>query len=225
MIAIIGALEEEVKALCLQMEDYEIKEISGVEIRIGTLAGKEVVLMKSGVGKGFAAMSTTILLEHFSITHIINIGTAGGLLKDQNVLDIVVSKLVVQHDFDTSALDGDSGKGMYFEADDQLNKLCEEVLSGNEYQVWNGLIASGDAFIAGEERLFSLLQNYPNAFCAEMEAGAIAQVATHYQIPFVIIRSLSDVATNPNSHIDFPIYLKEASIRSAAFTKEIVSKL
>lgn len=181
--------------------------------------------MKSGVGKGEAAMATTILLEHFPISAIINIGTAGGLHEAQQVLDVVISKQVVQHDFDTTAIDGESGKGLYFNADAHLVALCEEAIASGAYQTWVGQVASGDRFVAGKDCLQSLLQAYPQAMCAEMEAGAIAQVAAHYQIPFVVIRSLSDVAANPDSHMDFPVYVEQASKRSAAFCEAIVAQL
>ena len=225
MIAIIGALDAEVNALRDIMEHYEISNHSGIEFTIGTLAGKEIVLMKSGVGKGYAAMSCAILLERFTCDAIINIGTAGGLKQEQQVLDVVISSSVVQHDFDTSILDGLSGIGMYFDADERLVSLCQKELSGHDYGVWIGQVASGDLFVAGEQRLNRLIQTFPNAHCAEMEAGAIAQVASHYQVPFVVIRSLSDVAWQKDSQMDFPTYLKKASVRSAQFTKAIVAKL
>ena len=225
MIAIIGAMEQEVEALRQRMRRVERKTISKVSISSGILADHEVILMKSGVGKGEAAMATTILLEHFPISAIINIGTAGGLHEAQQVLDVVISKQVVQHDFDTTAIDGESGKGLYFNADAHLIALCEETIASGAYQTWVGQVASGDRFVAGKDCLQSLLQAYPQAMCAEMEAGAIAQVAAHYQIPFVVIRSLSDVAANPDSHMDFPVYVEQASKRSAAFCEAIVAQL
>ena len=225
MIAIIGAMEQEVEALRQRMRSVERKTISKVSISSGILADHEVILMKSGVGKGKAAMATTILLEHFPISAIINIGTAGGLHEAQQVLDVVISKQVVQHDFDTTAIDGESGKGLYFNADAHLIALCEETIASGAYQTWVGQVASGDRFVAGKDCLQSLLQAYPQAMCAEMEAGAIAQVAAHYQIPFVVIRSLSDVAENPDSHMDFPVYVEQASKRSAAFCEAIVAQL
>ncbi|WP_416325328.1 5'-methylthioadenosine/adenosylhomocysteine nucleosidase [[Eubacterium] hominis] len=223
MIGIIAAMDLEVEAIIQQAEVIK-KEIHGITFYEGTLAKQNVIIMKSGVGKGNAAMSTTILNEHYALEAIINIGTAGGLKPEEQILDAVLSERVVQHDFDTSAVDGDEGIGMYFDADVALLQVCKEVLEGLKVKVHQGLVASGDQFIAGEEKLKQLMQKFPEAMCAEMEAGAIAQVCTHYHIPFVILRSLSDVACHKDSHMDFIEYAKHASERSAQFCFEFMRK-
>ena len=161
--------------------------------------------MKSGVGKGNASMATTILLEHFSIDCIVNIGTAGGLMPQQSILDAVISTQVVQHDYDTSPVDGAEGIGLYFEADQDLGDICEQALKQLGVVVHRGLVASGDQFIAQEAQLQRLNELFPEAICAEMEAGAIAQVCAHYHIPFVVLRSLSDVAHQKDSHMEMCI--------------------
>lgn len=223
MIAIIAAMDAEVSAIVSKMQ-AETKIIHGIEFYEGTLEDKAVVVMKSGVGKGNAAMSTTILLEHYAIDQIVNIGTAGGLKANENILDAVLSERVVQHDFDTSPVDGDAGIGLYYEADQKLLAICEETLKKLNVTVHKGLVASGDQFIAGEATK-NLCEKFPAAMCAEMEAGAIAQVCAHFQKPFVILRSLSDVACKENSHMDFQEYVKHASERSAVFTQELMRRL
>lgn len=223
MIAIIAAMDSEVSAIVSKAET-ERKMIHGIEFYEGYLENKNIVVMKSGVGKGNAAMSTTILLEHYAVDQIINIGTAGGLKENEDILDAVLSEQVVQHDFDTSPIDGEAGIGLYYPADKKLLKVCEETLTQLDITVHKGLVASGDQFIAGEATK-KLCEKFPDAMCAEMEAGAIAQVCAHYEVPFVILRSLSDVACKPNSHMDFQEYVKHASERSALFTKELMRRL
>ena len=223
MIAVIAAMDSEVSAIVSKMH-AETKIIHGIEFYEGKLENKDVVVMKSGVGKGNAAMSTTILLEHYQIDQVVNIGTAGGLKENENILDAVLSERVVQHDFDTSPVDGKAGIGLYYDADQELLKACEEALKKLNVTVHKGLVASGDQFIAGDATNM-LCEKFPEAMCAEMEAGAIAQVCTHYQVPFVILRSLSDVACKPNSHMDFQEYVKHASERSAMFTQELMRRL
>lgn len=225
MIAIIAAMELECDALKEVMCDVEEVEIQRLHFSKGNLGGKEIVLMQSGVGKGNAAMATTILLEHFNVAHVINIGTAGGLIQDENVLDIVISSRVVQHDFDSSILDGEAGRGIYFDADPYLVELTKKALCDDDYQVFIGMVASGDQFVSEDVQIDHILKYFPDSICAEMEAGAIAQVCTHYEIPFVIIRSLSDIAHKEASHMDFLTYAKKASKRSAQFTKAIVSDI
>ena len=128
---------------------------------------------------------------------------------------------MVQHDFDTSFIDGNSGKGLYFQADEALVSFVLKVLNSLDINYHVGLVASGDLFIAGDKLTNNLTSNYPEAMCCEMEAGAVAQVCSHYQKPFVILRSLSDVACNQDSHLDFMAYKVHASKRSAQVTKKV----
>lgn len=225
MIAVIAAMDQEVAAIVSIMDTHTHEVKSGIDFDRGTLAGKELLVMKSGVGKGSASMATTILLENYTVDAIVNIGTAGGLCEQQNILDAVLSERVVQHDFDTSPIDGEEGIGLYFTADKQLKDLCAKALAKLDVCVHEGLIASGDQFIARKEQLQQLAKNFPSAVCAEMEAGAIAQVCTHYQKPFVILRSLSDIAPKKDSHMDFMTYVEHASKRSAQFAKALMESL
>lgn len=223
MLGVIAAMDKEVEAITALMEERTHVVVSGIQIAKGRLCNKPLLVMKSGVGKGNASMSTTILLENFKIDNIINIGTAGGLLPIQNVLDAVISDRVVQYDYDTSAVDGEAGIGLYFQSDPDLAKLCERALKNMGVPLHRGLIASGDQFIAREEQLKFLETTFPDAICAEMEAGAIAQVCAHYQLPFVVLRSLSDIAHKEGSHMDFMTYVTHASKRSATFCKEFMN--
>lgn len=224
MIGIIAAMDKEIDAI-VKLAKVEKKEIHGIVFYEGILADKDIVVMKSGVGKGNAAMATTILLEHYALDAVVNIGTAGGLKPEEQILDAVLSERVVQHDFDTSAVDGKDGIGLYYEADHALLQLCETVLEGLKVNVHKGLVASGDQFVAGDTALQMLIKKFPDAMCAEMEAGAVAQVCSHYQVPFVILRSLSDVACHPDSHMDFLEYVQHASDRSALFCYELMQHI
>ena len=178
MIAVIAAMDSEVSAIVSKM-NAEAKKIQGIEFYEGTLENKDVVVMKSGVGKGNAAMSTTILLEHYPVEQIVNIGTAGGLKENENIVDAVLSERVVQHDFDTSPIDGEAGIGLYYDADPKLLAICEAALKDLDVTVHKGLVASGDQFIAGEATK-NLCDKFPDAMCAEMEAGAIAHIIRYH---------------------------------------------
>lgn len=225
MIAVIAAMRAEVDALIALMQDVHEQKKDGVLFWEGTLADKPVVLMLSGVGKGNAALSTTLLLKNYDVEQLVNIGTAGGLKSDEDVLDLIISACVVQHDFDTSALDGKEGTGLYFTADASLKSLCEKVCDQQHVSYHVGMIASGDQFVSDPMLVTSLLNKFPDALCAEMEAGAIAQVCTHFEIPFVVLRSLSDIAVKDDNHLDFMTYVQHASKRSAALCLEMVKVL
>lgn len=223
MIGIIGAMSIEVEAVKKLMKHVQEVQFQGTTFYQGTLHDKEVVLMLSGVGKGNASMNTTMLCMRYPITTIINIGTAGGLLAEQKVLDIVISDDVIQHDYDTSFLDGIEGIGLHFKANQELVTLAKSTLAQEEVQVFVGNIVSGDQFIADRSQIDAIKKNFPMAMCAEMEAGAIAQVASRFQLPFIVLRSLSDVALNEDSHLDFMEYAKAASVRSAKFCFDFVT--
>lgn len=225
MIAVIAAMDKEVEAILRVMDTYQKVEYSHVPMAEGTLCGQRIIVMKSGVGKVNAALSTTVLLECLQVSGVINIGTAGGLKEDENILDAVISTRVVQHDFDTSPVDGEEGIGLYFEADQDLSDVCVQALEQLDVHVHRGLIATGDQFIANDAEVQKLTERFPEAICAEMEAGAVAQVCAHYNVPFVCMRSLSDVAVRKDSHMDFIEYVEAASARSAEFCKALVNIL
>lgn len=225
MIGIIVAMDSEWNAIVEIMDQVENIRISGIAMAKGKLNNKKIIVMKSGVGKGNAAMSMTILFENFMINKVINIGTAGGLKPEQQVLDAVVSTQVVQHDYDTSPIDGKEGIGLYYSADQELIDKTGQILKSMDVRVFKGLIASGDQFIAEDDKRNRLEQLFPDAICAEMEAGAIGQVCAHYHVPFVVLRSLSDVACNKDSHLDFATYVVHAAKRSAILCKELMNVL
>lgn len=224
MILIVAAMEEEVSAIQSILKDAKRDVYAGVSFVSGTLSDQEVVVMKSGIGKGASAMTTTIALEHYPVSAVLNIGTAGGLAKSADVLDVVISETIIQYDYDTSALDGEEGKGLRFMADPSFTNLAVQMSEelGLSYHV--GLIVSGDRFV-DHTYAKALLQAYPQAICAEMEAGSVAQVCSHYQVPYVVLRSLSDVAWRSENALDFNAYKRLASERSAQFTAHFVAAL
>lgn len=225
MIAIIAAMQKEIDEMLLLCENAVEKQLVNTTVYEAELAGKAVVLCLSGVGKVNAAISTTILCQHYPLEAILNIGTAGGLKADEHVLDVVISDRVVQHDFDTSGIDGKSGYGLFYEADHKLLEKTRKVLDELAIPNHVGMVATGDQFIHEDVQIKRILTLYPESICAEMEAGGIAQAAVYNKVPFIVLRSLSDVAVNDDSPMDFMKYVSVASRRSAEFTKEIVSVL
>ncbi len=224
MIAIISAMEVENNAILSLCKDVTEKTISGKKFYEATLANERVVCCLSGVAKVNAAISTTLLLEHFPVDYILNIGTAGGLKEVENVLDCVISTQVVEHDYDSSPLDGKDGLGLWYNANPILVNVVKEVAEEMKINYHTGLIASGDQFITSES-CKRILELFPDSMCSEMEAGAIAHVASHYGVPFVVIRSLSDIAVKEGNGMEFTEYAAKASVRSAEFCEKCVMKL
>ncbi|GLH64860.1 5'-methylthioadenosine/S-adenosylhomocysteine nucleosidase [Parageobacillus sp. G301] len=228
-IAIIGAMEEEVTILRDKIEDREETVIANCEFSTGRLNGADVILLKSGIGKVNAAMSTAILLERFRPDYVINTGSAGGFLSTLNVGDVVISNEVVHHDVDVTAFGYEYGQvpGMpaRYKADETLVKIAEQNAKQiKDIQVVTGLIATGDSFMNDPARVEFVRGKFPDLCAVEMEAAAIAQVCTQFAVPFVIIRALSDIA-GKESDVSFEQFLDTAAKHSADLVLSIVSSL
>lgn len=229
-IAIIGAMDSEVKTLKSELKDSKMTKIAGLEFHEGKLNGKDVVVVQSGIGKVNAALCTQILADEFNVSAIINTGVAGGLYKDLKVGDVVVSNRAVEHDMDVTAF-GDkkghipdmteNGEPTYFATDKKLaettQKVANEVLSEN--QAFIGTIASGDIFVSDKQLKDSLVAAH-DAYAAEMEGAAIAHVASVNEIPVTIIRAISDLA---NGEAD--VSYEEFEVKAAENSAKIVMKL
>ncbi len=218
-VGIIGAMDEEVDLLRSKMSDMEAVNLAGSEFYNGKIDGLEVTLLKSGIGKVNAAMGTALLIEKFQPDVIINTGSAGGFHKELNVGDVVISTEVRHHDVDVTIFGYEYGQvprmPAYFSPDDNLVTVAEKSAEKiNDIQVVKGLIASGDSFMSDPERVEYVRSKLPKLYAAEMEAAAIAQVAHQFEVPFVIIRSLSDIA-GKDSNVSFDQFLETAAKNSA----------
>jgi len=230
MIGIIGAMKEEVAAVLELMENVQEKLIQKIPFYEGNLHGKEVVVMKSGAGKVSSAMTTTILLEHYEVEGIINIGTAGGIQEECKVLDVIIATKIAQFDVDFTAFGvrksfDEVGNTIHSNSAyiHQASKIMNQ-LEGN-HRVFIAPMVTSDQFIYQEKQITEILENYPEAFCADMEAGSIGMVCKHYDIPFIVIRSLSDVATKHDNQVSFEQYVELASKRSAMFCYQFVKEI
>jgi adenosylhomocysteine nucleosidase len=228
-IAIIGAMEEEVAILRNQIQSSSSNTIANSEFTSGRLKGADVVLLRSGIGKVNAAMSTAVLLHRYRPDIVINTGSAGGLNPALQVGDIVISTEVRHHDVDATVFGYEYGQvpqmPAAYQADRHLVETaarCADTLKG--VQVVKGLIATGDSFMSDPERVKSIQNKWKDLQAVEMEAAAIAQVSYQFGTPFVIIRSLSDIA-GKESNISFDQYLEKAARNSAELVVKMVESL
>lgn len=174
-IAVIGAMEEEVTILRSKLEQTNREVIANCEFTSGFYEGKEVVLLKSGIGKVNAAMSTTILLDRFKPDVVINTGSAGGFHHSLNVGDIVISTEVRHHDVDVTAFDYEYGQvpnlPAAYKADSALIQAAEDEASElGHIQVVKGTIATGDSFMSDPDRVAFIRGKFEDLYAVEMEA-------------------------------------------------------
>jgi len=228
-IGIIGAMDEEIRILKEKMNNIETTVIAGCEFHQGELNNKQVVLTKSGIGKVAAAVATTLLLEKFGPDTIINTGSAGGYDNALNVGDIVISTEVRFHDVDVTAFGYEIGQMAQlpaaFPAQKELITIAQQAAQSlSSLKIITGLICTGDTFMADPQKAEIALNNFPTMAACEMEAAAIAQVCYQFNVPFLIIRSLSDIA-GKKSELSFEQYLPIAAKNASILVENIISKL
>lgn len=223
-IGIIFAMNEELNALKKYLSINRINKIYELEFFEGVIENTECVLVECGIGKVNAARCTQVLIDNYDLDYIFNIGVAGGVSSDLKVGDIVVGEKLVQHDFDITAFDHEKGYvpnigGKFINTSDYLVNLSKK----SDISVKYGVIASGDIFCT-DINMSNKINNKFNALCVEMEGAAVAQVCYLCKIPFLIIRSISDVPNNEN-HITFDEFLLDASDKVANYLISMLSKI
>lgn len=230
-LGIIGAMSVEVETLKKQMKDLAVKQQAGMEFYEGTLEGLPAVVVQCGVGKVNAAMCTQVLCACFGVTHIVNTGVAGSLCAALDIGDFVISRDVMYHDFDCHTLNPDYPVGQVpgmsvraFPADDILAGFAFAAADQvNPSHVRAGRVASGDQFVASKRQKEQIIAD-TGALCTEMEGAAIAHTAWRNNIPFVVIRAISDKADD-SAEIDYPTFEAIAARRCAAVTLALAKRL
>ena len=207
------------------MTEREERTISGMTFTRGKLCGKDAVVTVCGEGKVNAAMCAQTMILEFAPDMIINTGVAGGLADGLKIADIVVADCVVQHDMDTSPLGDPKGlvsgiNVIYFDADKKASALLSEIARDNGINTVMGTIASGDQFIASKEVKQGIVSEF-NAIACEMEGGAVGHVCYVNDVPFGIIRAISDGADD-GAHMDYPTFAAAAAKNGIDLTDKFI---
>lgn len=219
IIGIIGAMDEELEILLKKMTIERTEVKANMHFNFGKLYNKNLVVVRSGIGKVNSSICTQILIDDFNVDKVINVGIAGGIGKDVYPGDVVIASNLVQHDVDTSAFGDEIGQiprlDTYdFKCDQELvdkaKEACDKI---KDHKSFIGRIVTGDQFISDTERIKWLSEKF-EALACEMEGGSIAQVCYLNKVPFVVIRSISDNANN-GAHMDYekfaPIAIKNST--------------
>lgn len=229
-IGIIGAMEEEVNILKERLQVSKVEKKASMEFFQGTLEGKKVVIVRSGIGKVNAAICTQILIDDFQVDAVINTGIAGSLKKEINIGDIVLSEDTLQHDVDATGFGYRLGEiprmeQSIFKGDTALLQLAKEVNErvNPDIQTYIGRVISGDQFISDAEKKKFLTENF-QGYCTEMEGASIGQVSYLNQIPFLIIRAISDKADN-SAQMDYGEFEAKAIAHTVSLVSELISCL
>ncbi len=230
-IGIIGAMDYEVEMLVAQAKNIKRTEKAGNIFYEGQLVDKEVVVVVCGIGKVNAAQCSQQLISEFAVTHIINSGVAGAIKDNLDVLDVVISTDLMHHDYDLTKI-GDFDYGQMarmetssFSADKTLCDLAYKASKAEvkDHNVFCDRIVSGDQFVADFARKEFILKQF-DAAATEMEGAAIAQVCYLNQIPFVVIRAISDKADG-SADVSYESFSRQAAEHSSKIVVDILRGL
>ena len=215
-IGIIGAMDVEVTYLKNNLQNAQAQTIAGMEFAEGTFADVPVVVVFCSVGKVNAGICVQILADCFGVTHVINTGVAGSLDAAINIGDLVVSTDAIYHDMDVQNFGYAPGqvpgfKVVAFPADPELRALIETAAAevAPDIQVFPGRVASGDQFIRTAEAKQRIIDTFA-ARCCEMEGAAIAHACYLNDIPFVVVRAISDKADGSDAEL-YPVFEEKAA--------------
>ena len=230
MLGIIGAMDEEVAMIKAQLTDVQVETRAAMDFYKGKLEGKEVVVVRSGIGKVNAAMCTQILADIYGVTGVVNTGIAGSLKAEIDIGDIVLSSDAVQHDMDATGFGYEPGQiprveTLAFKADEGLIHLAEECCSkvNPDIHTFVGRVVTGDQFISDKGKKKWLTDIF-GGYCTEMEGAAIAQACYLNSIPFLIVRAISDKADD-SATVDYPAFEAAAAEHSVNLTMEFIKRV
>lgn len=228
-ILIIGAMEEEIILLKAKMNNLQTEQIAYLTVFRGNIDDHEVSLVQCGIGKVASAAATAILIQSLSPKYVINTGSAGGFDPDLDIGDVVIATELLHHDVNVTHFGYELGQvpqmPLHYKSDKHLVQLALDAIGQlTNVKVTSGLVCSGDSFIGSDEAAQKIRDDFVDMKAVEMEGAAIGQVCHLMETPFVVIRSLSDIAGKTSS-ISFDAYLAVAAKNSAEMTLLMLKNL
>jgi len=226
-IAIMGAMPEEIAPILEKLGEYKTTKYAGNSYYEATYDGINLVIAYSKIGKVFSTLTATIMCEHFKAEILLFSGVAGAISPKLQVGDLVVATKHAQHDLDITAFGHPFGYvpegAVFIETDAELRTLAHEVAKEMDKPLLEGIIATGDQFVADEERKKWIGETF-QADALEMEGGSVAVVCDALNVPFFILRAISDAA-DMDASFSFDEFLETSAIESAEFVMKMVDKI
>lgn len=229
MLGIIGAMDEEVAKIKRQLTDVTVETKAAMYFYKGKLEGKEVIVVRSGIGKVNAAICAQILVDLYKVSGVVNTGIAGSLKAEIDIGDIVLSDDALQHDMDATGFGYEPGQiprvdTLAFRADEELIRLAEGCCAkvNPDIHTFVGRVVTGDQFVSDKSKKQWLVDTF-GGYCTEMEGAAIAQACYLNSIPFLIVRAISDKADDSAS-VDYPAFEAKAIVHSVNLLTEMIKR-
>lgn len=226
-LAIMGAMEEEIEPLLAHFKDVNVVEFADNKYYEVNYNGLDIVIAYSKIGKVFASLTATTMIEKFGCDTLLFSGVAGAINPELKIGDLIIADKLCQHDLDITAFGHPNGYvpggAVYVETSDSLRTIAKAVASQNDLKVIEGTIATGDQFVHSQERK-DFIESTFKADALEMEGGSVAVVCDALNVPFFILRAISDTADG-GADVDFDEFLKSSAVNSANYLIKIVDKL
>jgi adenosylhomocysteine/aminodeoxyfutalosine nucleosidase len=226
-IAIMGAMPEEIEPLLAKVENIKKIEYADNNYYEATYKGKELVIAYSKIGKVFSSLTASTLLEKFSCTTLLFSGVAGAINPSLKIGDLIIADKLCQHDLDITVFGHPHGfvpeGAVFVESDMKLRTIAKDVASQNGLSLIEGTIATGDQFVASYERK-AFIESTFNADALEMEGASVAVVCDALNVPFFILRAISDTASD-DANIDFDEFMINSAKISANFILDMVESI
>ncbi|AXH15591.1 5'-methylthioadenosine/adenosylhomocysteine nucleosidase [Malaciobacter mytili] len=226
-LAIMGAMQEEIEPLLENFENVKVTEYAKNKYYEVSLDGLDIVIAHSKIGKVFASLTATTMIEKFGCDTLLFSGVAGAVNSELKIGDLIIADKLCQHDLDITAFGHPHGYvpggDVFVETSKELREVAKEVASENGLKVIEGTIATGDQFVHSTQRKDFILNTF-KADALEMEGASVAVVCDSLNIPFFILRAISDSA-DMEANFDFDEFLKSSAKISADYLIQIVKKL
>ncbi len=226
-LAIMGAMQEEVEPLLAFFDNVKEVEYANNKYYEVNYNGLDIVIAYSKIGKVFASLTASTMIQKFGCDTLLFSGVAGGINPELKIGDLIIADKLCQHDLDITAFGHPHGfvpEGKVFvETDESLRKIAIEVASDKNLKVIEGTIATGDQFVHQEGRKNFIASTF-QADALEMEGASVAVICDALNVPFFILRAISDTA-DMDAGFDFEEFLKSSAITSANYLIEIVKKI
>ena len=226
-LAIMGAMEEEIEPLLAHFDNVNVVEFANNKYYEVNYKGLDIVVAYSKIGKVFASLTATTMIQKFACDTLLFSGVAGGINPELKIGDLIIADKLCQHDLDITAFGHPNGfvpgGKVFVETTESLRNIAKKVASENNLKVIEGTIATGDQFVHSNERK-DFIQSTFNADALEMEGASVAVVCDALNGPFFILRAISDTA-DMDAGFDFDEFLKSSAKNSADYLIKIVNEL
>ncbi|HIP18885.1 MAG TPA: 5'-methylthioadenosine/adenosylhomocysteine nucleosidase [Sulfurovum sp.] len=226
-IAIMGAMPEEIEPIISKLENLKETQYAANTYYEGSYKGQDLVVAYSKIGKVFATLTATSLIEKFDCDTLLFSGVAGAISSELSIGDLIIADGLCQHDLDITAFGHPYGyvpEGeVCIPTDAALRTVAKEVAKDKGLTLVEGIIATGDQFVANPERKAWISETF-KAHALEMEGASVAVVCSSLEIPFFILRAISDSA-DMDASFNFDEFLESSAKISADFILSMVEKI